>query len=264
MYRVITVPLDRSDTCERALPVAAALARGLDVPLELVHVVYEGVPKDPHRGHLEKRRAALGLPDGPSTVINYGVPAEALAELAADRDRLLCFTTHAKPLTELVLGSVASSLIRHAPSPVLVVGPNAGVDDVRFESLVACVDGTPLSEQIVQPAVQLARALAMKCWLLEVLDPDGLPTPDVLDTAYVHRLADQRRAQEGDELDWEVVHGAAAPSIVRFAQDLPASIIAMSTHARGPVGRVVLGSVAESVVHRASCPVLLQTPREGT
>ena len=119
--------------------------------------------------------------------------ADALAELADDPDRLLCLTSHAKALSEFMLGSTAAGVIRQATHHVLVVGPNARVDDVRFESIVVCVDGSPLSEQIMGPAVDWADGLGMKCWLLEVLDGDGVPTPDVVETTYVHRLAEQWR-----------------------------------------------------------------------
>ena len=177
MYRVITVPWDGSKTAQRALPVGAALARRLDAELELVHVVYEAVPAEPHREHLEQLRRRHDLPEGPNTVINSGMIADALAELADDPDRLLCLTSHAKALSEFMLGSTAAGVIRQATHHVLVVGPNARVDDVRFESIVVCVDGSPLSEQIMGPAVDWADGLGMKCWLLEVLDGDGVLPP---------------------------------------------------------------------------------------
>ena len=66
MYRVITVPWDGSKTAQRALPVGAALARRLDAELELVHVVYEAVPAEPHREHLEQLRRRHDLPEGPT------------------------------------------------------------------------------------------------------------------------------------------------------------------------------------------------------
>jgi universal stress protein A len=51
--------------------------------------------------------------------------------------------------------------------------------------------------------------------------------------------------------------GDARTAIVAAAQELGADLIAMGTHGRRGVTRLVLGSVAESVVRTAPCPVLL-------
>jgi len=49
--------------------------------------------------------------------------------------------------------------------------------------------------------------------------------------------------------------------ILRYANDNAVDLIVMGTHGRGPLGHVVLGSVAERVVRKAPCPVLtVRTP----
>jgi nucleotide-binding universal stress UspA family protein len=55
-----------------------------------------------------------------------------------------------------------------------------------------------------------------------------------------------------------------ASAIVRFAQEEPATAcIAIATHARAGLARVLLGSVASRVVRRAPCPVLVYHPAEA-
>ena len=44
--------------------------------------------------------------------------------------------------------------------------------------------------------------------------------------------------------------------IVRYAQDEQIDLIVLGTHGRGPLGHMLLGSVAEKVVRKAPCPVL--------
>ena len=51
--------------------------------------------------------------------------------------------------------------------------------------------------------------------------------------------------------------GDPADEIVALAEDLEGSLIVMGSRGLGPVERLVLGSVAEGVVHRAPCPVLV-------
>jgi nucleotide-binding universal stress UspA family protein len=65
----------------------------------------------------------------------------------------------------------------------------------------------------------------------------GTPGPEVL---VEHRL------REGD----------AAEEILQVADDVGADLIVMGTHGRTGLGRLLMGSVAEAVLRRASCPVL--------
>ena len=56
----------------------------------------------------------------------------------------------------------------------------------------------------------------------------------------------ERRFEEGDP----------AGGILRVAREVVADLIVMGTHGRTGLGRLLMGSVAEQVVRRASCPVL--------
>ena len=56
--------------------------------------------------------------------------------------------------------------------------------------------------------------------------------------------------------------GSPALEIVEIARSLPADLIVISTHGRTGLKHVVLGSVAEHVVQRAPCPVLVVRERE--
>ena len=57
------------------------------------------------------------------------------------------------------------------------------------------------------------------------------------------------------------VLGHPVMEILRYASDNAVDLIVMGTHGRGPLGHVVLGSVAERVVRKAPCPVLtVRTP----
>ena len=57
------------------------------------------------------------------------------------------------------------------------------------------------------------------------------------------------------------VLGHPVMEILRYAKENAIDLIVMGTHGRGPLGHVVLGSVAERVVRKAPCPVLtVRTP----
>lgn len=56
--------------------------------------------------------------------------------------------------------------------------------------------------------------------------------------------------------------GHPVMEILRYAEDHAIDLIVMGTHGRGPLGHVVLGSVAERVVRKAPCPVLTVRAKE--
>lgn len=66
------------------------------------------------------------------------------------------------------------------------------------------------------------------------------------------------------ELVPHVLAGPAAKEILEVARGLEADLIVVGTHGRGGVKRWVLGSVAEEVLRRAGCPVLVMREKDWT
>jgi glycine betaine transporter len=60
----------------------------------------------------------------------------------------------------------------------------------------------------------------------------------------------------GCEASTAIAHGYPSQEIVKYAREHKVDLIVMGTHGRGPIGHLLLGSVAENVVRRAHCPVL--------
>lgn len=61
-----------------------------------------------------------------------------------------------------------------------------------------------------------------------------------------------------------VLIGEAPTEILKAAEQTGADLIVMATHGRSGVGRLVFGSVADSVVRQAACPVLTVRPPQAT
>lgn len=64
----------------------------------------------------------------------------------------------------------------------------------------------------------------------------------------------------GVPLTLDVVLGNPVQAILETAKSLPADFLVMGTHGRGGLDRLVLGSVAEKVLRKVSCPVLTVPP----
>jgi nucleotide-binding universal stress UspA family protein len=67
----------------------------------------------------------------------------------------------------------------------------------------------------------------------------------------------QRLRSRGLVVSHEQHEGAAADVIIARARELDASLIAMTTHGRGGLARLVFGSTADAVLRHTPCPVLL-------
>lgn len=137
----------------------------------------------------------------------------------------------------------------------------------RFSRILCPVDFDANSARALEIAAELAREREARLYVLHVVAiPSG---PEVaLDFSKLEGRARERlerlaRERIGARTRWEVHvrSGPPALEILRAAERFGAELIVMATHGRKGLKHLVLGSVAESVVREAPCPVL--TMRSG-
>ena len=145
MYKKILVPLDGSELAEKAIPYATELCKG-ETEVILFQVIHIPLPlaapdasiavpmPDPQElidealAYLEGIAESLRK-DGVNAkaVANeQDVTADAIIAYAKENDvDLIVMTTHGRSgLSRLVFGSVAESVVRHTPCPVLLIRTN--------------------------------------------------------------------------------------------------------------------------------------------
>jgi nucleotide-binding universal stress UspA family protein len=83
---------------------------------------------------------------------------------------------------------------------------------------------------------------------------------DLVESSYLHRQASAIK-KSGLDAQWDVLHGDPADAICRYVGGMPNTMLAMTTHGRGALGRAVLGSVAGECIRHAGCPLLVYWPR---
>lgn len=261
----VVVALDGSDTAERALPVARALAEAGGSRLSLVTAAVHEDHIPTARRIQRKAAAALGRPVDTEVVVGQPAATPLLAFLERHHDAVVVMTTHARTaIGELLLGSVADEVVGRSPIPVVLVGPDVKLPEAgaAYHDVIVCVDGTPPSELLLPVAAAMHHELHMHPWLFEVVRPgDGHGARfDVFESAYVHRAADTLH-QLGIEADWDTGHDRdTARAIVRFAEDRIDPVIAIATHGRHPRQRISDASVTVTVARAAPCPVLVLGP----
>lgn len=135
-----------------------------------------------------------------------------------------------------------------------------------YQKIIVPLDGSKIAEQVLPYARLLAGAQKVPMELLRVFDPvpEGWTGPS--GGQYVDRLATAFRNQateylgqiaaslRGDDVEISVAahEGDPASLIVREAERQPETLVAMTTHGRSGMGRWVLGSVTDKVLHSAT------------
>lgn len=151
-----------------------------------------------------------------------------------------------------------------------------------FQTILVPLDGSRLAEEVLPYALSVAEAFGSRLILLQVVpasrtvaptDPIAQlavePAPEVGEElaleeerarTYLEWTAEPIR-QRGLEVECVVIRGSPAEAIVHYALEREVDLIALSTHGRTGLGRLVFGSVAERVVRETGKPVLLIKPR---
>jgi nucleotide-binding universal stress UspA family protein len=150
-----------------------------------------------------------------------------------------------------------------------------------YDHLLVALDGSKAAERVLEHATALAGAFGSRVVLLRASEgPEALlaqtstggpsigdvaqamdPTP-ILEAEqsaaadYLNEVAERLRA-DNVLVETEHPEGQPAQVIVERANALGVSLILMTTHGRSGLGRVVFGSVADSVLRHATCPVLM-------
>jgi len=291
MFRRILVPLDGSELAERALPVAERLARATDATIHLIRVselpppalVWAGatggmiggayLPGTDSSGEdlfAAENRAASAYLDAVRERVNVNVSGVSVrathvtgdiasALLDYERDAaigLVVMCSHGRSgLARFALGSIATRLLQHGGSPVLLVHAfGAPVDLTRA---VVPLDGSTLAEAALPVIDHLARMIVGEVTLLRVINA-AAERPEAegyLDTV-ARRLPQQGALREG-ESGWRRQVAQGDPAQVILDEASADKLVVMATHGRSGLTRWGLGSVADRVARGGAAAVLL-------
>lgn len=71
------------------------------------------------------------------------------------------------------------------------------------------------------------------------------------------KLRDSERAHPGENLESLVREGKPATTILETIDELSPDLVVMGTHGRSKLDHLLIGSVAERVIRKSPCPVLI-------
>jgi len=137
-----------------------------------------------------------------------------------------------------------------------------------YEKILIAADGSEKNMAAVSEAIRIARACGAEIVAVYVQDLgaiESLPPGEMMlkDTWSVIQkesestMARIRSMAEDVTLKTEVLEGKPALEIVRYAQENKIDLIVIGTQGKRGLERLLLGSVAESVIRSAPCKVLI-------
>lgn len=277
----VLFPTDGSDCAEHARHHALYLADRFEAALHVIHVeereaelsdVIDVSEADVLADLHAPMEEAVPEPRVVEHTVAHTSVVDGILSYAAEHDtNLTVLGTHGRSgIRRLVLGSVAERVVRQAPHPVMTVGrgakPPQEMDDGH---LLVPIDFSDQQPRLLAHARELALAYGMTLTLLHVVEAEEVPDvygayadppePGVL-ADRTETVLDERAQtlrEHGVDVEVEVRSGHAAAETLDAADEMDADLLAIATHGRSGVERMLMGSVAETVIRRAPCPVFL-------
>ena len=297
IFSRILVGVDDSEQANVAVTIAARLVREHRGELVLCHCVSlmspaersdaDGTMIDSGRDDALVKRARAVLDVAAGRAIPFGVAAlQRIVEGEAATGiirvahetacRLIVVGKHqGVGVQQLITGSTTNAVLRASTLPVLTIGRSVGFRDGTrrcFERVLVATDGSEASEAAVETAFRLPpedRGTLIFCSVTNVdhvsdsesnaLERDE-PTLGNRLTAQAGTIAG--RAQElalarGVAAESRVLEGDPSEALVAAAVQEQVDLIILGSHGRRGIQRLLLGSVAETVVRKAPIPVLV-------
>ena len=290
----ILVPIDGSPAAERVLEVAVALARRCGGELVLGNAVnyaaaiaqctepygvtdaeplMQALADEAHgilsRAEITAKAAGLNV----TSVVLEGPASSAIVNYSAEHgiDAVVMGTRGIDGLERFFLGSTADGVLRGTELPVFVVQPVADAAAPAFERVLVAVDDSEASAAAVAFVLDLATGIGGVALFAHVI-----VTTELGDTSREYAydpkpLFEEARAEAQTALDAAaaqaqsrgvaaetyVVEGDTVDELLLAASAHKADVIAIGTHGRRGLERLILGSVAEAVVRRSPIPVVV-------
>lgn len=233
------------------------------------------------------RNVGNGLEEVPhDIVVKLGSPAREIAAVLEELDDpMVVMSSHGRTgAPRILMGSVANRIVHDSACPVFVVRYPEGSDRVEsasIERVLVPLDGSEFSEHALATMMS-ALGEVKSIHLLRVVEMPALRAGSALEpgatfdygligeyldatrdeaVAYLHEQAEAFK-DRGLEVSTEVREGRVSDEIRSCAEEQNTDVIAMATHGRGGLNRLVFGSVAERVLSESQIPLLLVRPSQ--
>jgi nucleotide-binding universal stress UspA family protein len=143
---------------------------------------------------------------------------------------------------------------------------------MKANKILVPLDGSNLAEAAIADALDAANRDSASLTLVRATEARVLPGVDPINAQveavdeaedYLGGVKTKLEQRGFRNVETHVWYGPAAPAIIEAARVYKVDLIVMSTHGRSGFGRLVWGSVAESILRGTAVPILLLRPSEA-
>jgi len=198
----------------------------------------------------------------------YSSPAPALIKMSDQAEMIVVGTAGRGLLARGVLGSVSSTVVRHAGCPVAVIRDEE-LPDPQDPVLVG-IDGSAVSEHATAIAFDEASRrgvdlIALHAWsdvTTEVPALDWATVEEEAQRSLAESLAGWRQRYPDVTVHRVVVRDRPARNLIEQAES--AQLVVVGSHGRGGLTGMLLGSVSNTLVHSVRVPVIVAKPASSS
>lgn len=247
-------------------------------------VVFEGL-KSSSEAHMEKwlEEHSVKKDSIKHSHIDGASIAPAIVEHAKEHEfDLIIIGTHGyRGIKHLFLGSVAEEVVRSAHCPVYTYREHEEDEPCnKIGKILVPVDFSEFSKSTLKRSKQLAADFDASLEVLYVMETIAQPTfygtenyvTQIMSRKTVHGYDDtlselkafyKNAGGPSTAVNFHILEGDPASSILRFAKDGAVDLIFIATHGLTGLEHFLLGSVTERVVRQSPCAVFTLKPFEG-
>jgi len=296
IFAKVLLATDGSETSEIAAKTALYLSKRLDSE---VHIIYVA-PEHPyvhayyglrHQGEVERsrredqrmldvyvdhvRQAGGTIAD---SYLRVGEAAKEIVELAEELDvgLVVLGSRGHGPIRRALMGSISTSVVRHAHCSVLIVrrhGPEKEERETLRGKILVAIDGSEESTAAARAATEVASATGSEVHLVYAMQEErykphlgpemwegwvrGFEEAKRSARSWVEEQAERMRGEGTEAVESHLLIGHPDAAIVWLAEELGAGLVVVGSRGLGGIRRALIGSVSDSVVRHAHCPVMV-------
>lgn len=272
----ILVPTDFSDQATYALDMAADIARKSGAKVQLLSVV-----ESPH-GSSFNAMGEVTMPDASDNIyfvqliestkkkfddlavegkyadikldglVEVGHPFEHISRTIAehDVDLVVMGTKGSSGLEEIFVGSNTEKVVRRVDCPVLTVKNPVVVDEIK--NIAFATNFRDDYSNLIEQLTKIQKLFGATIHIVSINTPSNFEN----DRYYKQAMKEFAEKHDLDNYTMNVYNDdPEEDGIIYFAEDIDADMIALGTHGRTGIGRLLSGSIAEDIVNHAKRPV---------
>lgn len=281
----ILLPTDLSESADHAMKQAVELAAQRRAKIDVFHVVTLDEEDPTHlqqklEDYLDKveKEVFEDLSTRTETIRSRGIaveisvarsffPHEAILDRVEEtKPDLIVMGTHGRSgVKKLFLGSVAANVVRRASCDVMTVRPDAAIAEGEngFDRILVPVDFTDYSKKAIgaaksflSPEGQLVLEHVVSSPVHPSFYAGGITRMFQLDPELPNRIREKLASLYDGPSELVVSEGDIVQDVLETAQAKSVQMIVMGTRGLSGLDHVLLGSVTERVIQKASVPVL--------